>query len=100
MSIRPNALTDRLIPSTPVFQVVRQRCGRIPAHRWRTIVGTTTISSPRDPRDRIPLLAEAEITSRRDRGDAKQARMLNPGAITAPGFGDLADGLVLPSNIY
>ncbi|WP_327099133.1 hypothetical protein OIE68_10240 [Nocardia vinacea] len=29
-----------------------------------------------------------------------QTRMVNPGAIIAPGFGDLADGLVRPSNIY
>ena len=26
--------------------------------------------------------------------------MGNPGAIYAPGFGDLAEGLVRPSNIY
>jgi chaperonin GroEL len=26
--------------------------------------------------------------------------MVNPGAIIAPGFGDLAEGMVRPSNIY
>jgi chaperonin GroEL len=26
--------------------------------------------------------------------------VVNPGAIYAPGFGDLAEGLVRPSNIY
>jgi chaperonin GroEL len=26
--------------------------------------------------------------------------MVNPGAIVAPGFGDLAEGMVRPSNIY
>jgi chaperonin GroEL len=26
--------------------------------------------------------------------------MVNPGAIVAPGFGDLAEGMIRPSNIY
>jgi chaperonin GroEL len=26
--------------------------------------------------------------------------LVNPGAIMAPGFGDLAEGMVRPSNIY
>jgi chaperonin GroEL len=26
--------------------------------------------------------------------------MVNPGSVIAPGFGDLAEGLIRPSNIY